>query len=364
MDTNLWSYPRMLIQKLIDMGAALSFDAIWKLFKTSNDVDHIIKSYAIDQTKSLLGIEIIKLILRLRDGNHVLHIPAEVWYETVYGKSSRMDPKNNTQVPQQQSKVAEIIETKKQFFDALPVKKVIVKEILMEGIDFPKKIISLKSEELCSFQRNSTNLKTDAEKLEAYNNFTKRLQDLTTEQKKLEIMTAFIENLDTEEMRELKEHLKNTNLQKKELDNCPDLLPLIKQKGNAKDSVFSKAFAGKLKSLFCSRPPDIKTDEDVNKAIAYRLLMNNEELVYFDLQLYLYAKKTQARVITLNKKAFMEVNDPCFKDYFADVNIIIPQFNYSTETSSLNQPNNGCNCLQSAINFDEDRLRVVSSMII
>lgn len=82
--------------------------------------------------------------------------------------------------------------------------------------------------------------------------------------------------------------------------------------------------------------------------IVDRLLENDEEFCYFDLKIYLFAKHNNATVVTNNLKAFQEINDPVFRNFFKDVEFLFPQINCNIP-AKLEELNNSDNYVKSII---------------
>lgn len=309
-DTNLWGPIRRLFDEILEREDSLTYEQLWEKFETSDHVEKIVNRYLNDTKKYALAIIVIKLIIHIKMKKSVVYVLTEIYNESIHEISSVMGKPQKINVSDE---VKRIRGCKKKFLESLPGVIIIESDReLVEGKDFPKKSQDAKMKRI--------------------------------------FMSDFITNYNSDELNDLKSHLsKIENFDQNNFDcwNCElDTIEMILNKCPAD---IRKIFVKHLRELrkFNKNRKKHESFGDPIEKIVDRLLKNNEELCFNDLKIYLFAKLYNVPVITRNIKAFFEINDAVFMNYFENVEFLFPQINFDDDPTKLDEVNNFENYLKS-----------------
>lgn len=225
------------------------------------------------------------------------------------------------------------------FLYSIPNVKILsIKCPLQEGVDFPPKFAGNHEQNL---QQLENFIKKQCE-------INKRLNDLVEHMRGDDVKIQDRVK-DTEKLIQTSNNVLNRcNLYDKIAENVFSVNRRIYSSLSTRIS----SFVGKIKNFKPIKPKVISFDDAVHN-LAERLLKDKEEFDYADLIIYLNAVELNAKVLTLNKQAFQEINDPVFLGYFKNVAIIHPEINYNS-FFDLYVPDNCETIMKTAvINFDE-----------
>lgn len=312
-DSNVWINMKLLFDNIISEDKSLSeltrvdaYEKLWNEFYLSPNLETTCETYLKENKYKPLKetYDTIKTIIELKNKIHThpvkVDIPIYVYCEITDGITSKISV-----IP----KPRESENNYDEFISEFPLNVNIDYGILEEGVDFPYKD------------------KNVMEKMKAF------VEEITQNPTgKHANVNDLIKELDTNTQ------AKRTDTLKK-LNEIAKFAKYVTEKANKFDKLYAKViehstYSSKMKPLMGSVTKLVEYAGTKNKnlngkqALIERLTKYNEEFDFFDLKIYLYAKKRRAHIMTSNYLALQEIYDPLFLDQFSDIKFLLPDINF------------------------------------